>query len=50
MPGIYVNAWEPQTFESFGILGDMKTIYANIILIKLPFQTYNLVIIIFQIK
>ena len=27
MPGIYVNAWEPQTFESFGILGDMKAIY-----------------------
>ncbi len=23
----YVNAWEPQTFESFGILGDMKSIY-----------------------
>ena len=23
----YVNAWEPQTFESFGILGVMKAIY-----------------------
>jgi hypothetical protein len=23
----YVNAWDPQTFESFGILGEMKAIY-----------------------
>ncbi len=25
----YVNAWEAQNFESFGLAGDVKTIYEN---------------------